>query len=108
VGAYEQAYRTWPSRYSESGWVCGQLITTALDMLNGDLSDRGRVREALKTALPRIKAPRGPLEFDAHRQVISPVYVLRAERRDGRLVNAIIDKIPAVSQEATWTWWNKK
>jgi hypothetical protein len=24
-----------------------------------------------------------------------------------RIVNAIVDRIPAVSQEATWTWWNR-
>lgn len=28
-------------------------------------------------------------------------------RRGGRLVNAIVDQIPDVSQEATWKWWQK-
>ncbi len=107
VRDYEQAHRTWPSRYSEAGWVSAALITTAIDMLKGDLGDRNRVREALKGALPRIKAPRGPLEFDAYRQVISTVYVTRTEKQGGRIVNAIVDRIPNVSQEATWTWWNK-
>jgi hypothetical protein len=23
------------------------------------------------------------------------------------MVNAVIDRIPSVSQEATWGWWNK-
>ena len=83
------------------------LITTAIDSLKGDLGDRARVREALRAALPTIKAPRGSLEFDTHRQVISPIYIMRTEKQGNRIVNAIVERIPAVSQEATWTWWNK-
>jgi branched-chain amino acid transport system substrate-binding protein len=108
VRDYEQAHRTWPSRYSESGWDTAMLITTAIETVKGDLSDRAKVREALRTALPKLKPPRGPLEFDAYRQVISPIFVTRTEKQGGRIVNAIVDRIPAVSQEATWGWWNKK
>jgi branched-chain amino acid transport system substrate-binding protein len=107
VREYEQAHKTWPSRYSEAGWVTAQLITAALDDLKGDLSDRGRVGEALRRALPRIKAPRGPLEFDAYRQVICSIIVTRTEKQGGRLVNTVIDTIPAVSQESVWGWWKK-
>ncbi|HEU5322983.1 MAG TPA: ABC transporter substrate-binding protein, partial [Methylomirabilota bacterium] len=108
VADYERAYRTWPSRYSESGFVSATLIAAAVDALRGDLSDRQKVRDALRAALPRIKPPSGPMEFDAYRQVIRPVYVTRTEKQGGRIVNAIVDKIPAVSQEATWGWWFKK
>ncbi len=108
VADYERVHKTWPSRYSESGFDAAQLITAAVEALRGDLSDRGRVRDALKTSLPRIKAPRGPLEFDAYRQVICPSYVMRTEKRGGRIVNAIVDTIPSISQEQTWGWWNKK
>jgi branched-chain amino acid transport system substrate-binding protein len=107
VREYEQAYKTWPSRYGEAGWVTAQLIAVALDGVKGDLSDRGRVREALRTALPRVKAPRGPLEFDAYRQVICSIIVTKTERQGGRMVNAVIDTIPAVSQESVWGWWKK-
>jgi branched-chain amino acid transport system substrate-binding protein len=108
VAEYERAHKTWPSRYSESGFVSAQLITIAVESLKGDLGDPNRVRDALRGALPKVKAPRGQLDFDANRQVIGPVYLMRVERRSGRLVNAIVDRIPHVSQEATWGWWNKK
>jgi len=107
VRDYEQAHKGWPTRYSEAGWVSAALISAAVDELKGDLGDRERVREALRASLPKIRAPGGPTEFDRYRQVIRPVYVLRAERQGGRIVNAIVDKIPAVSQEATWGWWHK-
>jgi branched-chain amino acid transport system substrate-binding protein len=108
VRDYEQAYKTWPSRYGELGYVSALLVTAAIDALGGDLSDRNRVRDALRKSIIKIKAPRGALEFDAYRQVITPVYVMRVERQGSRIVNAIVDRIPAVSQEATWGWWNKK
>ena len=107
VREYEAAFDSWPSRYSECGWIAAALIATAADRLEGDLSDRGRVREALKDALPIIKPPRGPMQFDAYRQAITPIYITRTEKRHGRIVNVVIDKLPAVSQEATWGWWNK-
>lgn len=106
VKHYEKAHGVAPSRYSECGWDAGALIATALDALKGELADRGRVRHALKAALPNIIPPRGPLQFDDYRQVITPIYVTRTEKRDGRMVNAVIDTIPAVSQAATWGWWN--
>ncbi|MBI3376006.1 MAG: penicillin-binding protein activator [Betaproteobacteria bacterium] len=106
VRDYDAAYETWPSRYSECGWIAAALIGTALDTLRGDLSDRSRVRAELKHALPKIKPPRGPMRFDAYRQAISPIYITRTEKSAERLVNTVIDRIPAVSQESTWGWWN--
>jgi hypothetical protein len=46
------------------------------------------------------------MQFDAYRQAISPIYITRTGKKAGRLVNDVIDEIPAVSQEATWGWWN--
>jgi branched-chain amino acid transport system substrate-binding protein len=105
---YEQAHKTWPSRYSESGWLTAELITAALDSLKGDLSDRGRVLEALRRALPKLKTPRGPLQFDGYRQVITPIFITKTEKQGGRIVNAVIDRLPPVTQESVWGWWNKK
>lgn len=107
VADYERAHKSWPSRYSEAGFVSAQLLVAAIDALKGDLSDRARVREALRTSLLRVKPPRGPLAFDAYRQVIGPVYVMRTERQGGRIVNAIVDTVPGLPQEQVWTWWKK-
>ena len=108
VADYERVHHAWPSRYSESGFVSAQLVTIAIDSLNGDLGDRNKVRDALTAAIVKVKAPRGRLEFDSYRQVIAPVFVMRTEKQDGRIVNAVIDRLPLVSQEQTWGWWHKK
>jgi branched-chain amino acid transport system substrate-binding protein len=108
VRDYEAAYQDCPSRYSECGWDAAALISTAVGALNGDLSDRGRLRKALRDALPAIEPPRGSMRFDDYRQVITPIYFTRTEKQDGRMVNRVIDSMPAVSQESTWGWWNKQ
>jgi hypothetical protein len=46
------------------------------------------------------------MQFDAYGQAISPIYITRTEKQAGRIVNVVIDEIPAVSQEAVWGWWN--
>lgn len=97
--AYEAAHGTWPSRYSECGWIAAALIAA--------VAGESNVREALKNALPRIKAPRGPMRFDAYRQAITPIDITRTEDRQGRIVNVVIDAIAGVTQESTWGWWNR-
>src|SRR5215813_11206810 len=107
VRDYEARYASWPSAHSERGYVAAQLITAAIDLLKGNVSDRTKVRDALGSAVSRILPPRGPIRFDRYQQVITPVYVTKVERRGARLVNVVIDRIPDTSQEETWKWWNK-
>ena len=107
VQEYDQRHKVWPSRYSESGYIAAQLIVAATEALKGNLDDKVKVREAIKRAIKEITPPRGPIEFDQYNQVITPVYVMKVEKQGGRLVNAIIDTMPAASQEATWKWRQK-
>jgi len=107
VRDYEARYASWPSAHSERGYVAAQLITAAIDLPKGNVSDRSKVRDALVSAVTKILPPRGPIRFDRYQQAITPVYVTKVERRGTRLVNAVIDRIPDTSQEETWKWWNK-
>lgn len=107
VREYEVKFNEWPTRYSENGYVSAQLIAAAVEALKGEVSDRSRFREALKNSVTHIRPPRGAIQFDRFQQVITNVYVMKVERRGNRMVNAILDKIPNVSQADTWKWWNK-
>jgi branched-chain amino acid transport system substrate-binding protein len=108
VAEYERRHGgAWPTRYSELGYASAQLIVAAIESLKGELGDKAQLREALRTAITRIRPPRGPVQFDAYQQVITTVYVMKVERRGARLANAIVDQIPNVSQEATWKWWQR-
>jgi len=107
VQEFEQKHKIWPSRYAETGYTGAQLITQAVADLKGAVEDRAKLRDALLAAAPRIQSPRGPIQFDKYQQVITDIFVMKVERRGDRLVNAVVERIPAVSQEDTWTWWNK-
>ncbi len=108
VSDYERRYGgAWPTRYSELGYASARLIVAAIESLKGELADKARLRDALWAAIKKIRAPRGPVQFDLYQQVITTIYVMKVERRGGRLVNAIVDQIPNVSQEATGKWWQR-
>jgi branched-chain amino acid transport system substrate-binding protein len=100
-------YNAWPTRYSEQGYVAALLVAAAVESLKGEAGDRAKLRDAIRGAATKIQAPRGPIQFDRYQQVITSVYVTRVERQGNRLVNAILDRIPNVSQEDTWKWWLK-
>ncbi len=108
VADYERAYKAPPTRYGAHGYEAAQLIAATIDTLKGNLSDRDKVKDTLKTSLPKLKTLRGHLEFDASRQVITPVFVMRADKQGARIVNTIIQTIPPVSQEKVWGWWMKE
>jgi branched-chain amino acid transport system substrate-binding protein len=105
VREYEARYNVWPTRYSEQGYVSAQLLGAAVETLKGEAGDRSKLRDAILGAVTKIQPPRGPIQFDRYQQVITSIYVMRVERQGNRLVNAIVDRIPTVTQEDTWKWW---
>lgn len=98
VQRYEAEYGEAPTRYSESGYAAAQLVVTAVRALRGALDDPARVLAALRQVAPAVRAPRGPLKFDAYQQVITNIYVMRVEQAAGGLRKPIIATIPEVSQ----------
>ncbi|MBI1894207.1 MAG: ABC transporter substrate-binding protein, partial [Candidatus Rokubacteria bacterium] len=107
VREYEAAHGILPSRYSATGYIGAQLIGKAVQLLRGDLKNRGAVVRALKEAAGQIESPRGPVQLDKYGQVIPTLYMTRTERKGQRLVNVVVDEIPNVTQESTWDWWMK-
>jgi branched-chain amino acid transport system substrate-binding protein len=107
VKAYKDKYGELPNRYAEYGYTSGKMIVAAAEALKGEIEDAPRVAKAIKSVAGRIVAPSGPLEFDQYNQRIINFYVVKTEKRDGKLVNVIIDRLGKVSQEDCWKWWNK-
>ena len=84
-----------------------RLLAATHAALKGEVGDRGKFREAIRSVAPRIRAPRGSIQFDRYQQVITNIYIMKVERQGGRLVNVTLDTIPNTSQEESWKWWNK-
>ncbi len=46
----------------------------------------------------KVDTARGPVQFDKYGNVVGNVYIRKVERKDGRLVNHVIQTYPNVSQ----------
>lgn len=107
VKAYKEKFGELPNRYAEYGYTSGKLIAATAEALKGEVEDTPRVAKKMKRIASQIVTPSGPLEFDQYNQRIINFYVVKTEKRDGRLVNVIIDRLGKVSQADCWKWWNK-
>jgi len=105
--AYQKKFNEAPSRYGEMGYVSANLIYAAAEALKGDIDDTARVIKEMRRVASQIDAPAGSLEFDEYNQRIVNMYVLKTEKREGKLVNVVIDRLGKIAQADAWKWWNK-
>jgi branched-chain amino acid transport system substrate-binding protein len=107
VKAYNAKYGEPPSRYSELGYTAANLVGAVAQALKGEIENIPRVAKEIKVVAAKIETPAGPLAFDKYNQRITNVYIVKVEKKDGKLVNVVIGKIEKATQEDTWKWWNK-
>jgi branched-chain amino acid transport system substrate-binding protein len=107
VKAYTKKAGEPPNRYVEYGYAAGRMIVAAAKSLKGEVDDAKRVDNEIRAVASKIVMPSGPLEFDQYNQRIVNIYIVKTEKKDGMLVNTIIDRLGKISQEDTWKWWNK-
>lgn len=107
VEAYQRKFRQTPYRYSEYGYAAGKLIVEGLRSTRGDTSRPDELARAMKQSAQKIMTPVGPLRFDRWNQRVFDLYLLRVERRDGRLVNIPVDRLGRIAQVDVWQWWRR-
>ncbi len=107
IKAYQGKYGEPPYRYSEYGYTAGNMIGAAVESLKGEIEDTSRVAKEIKKVASQIEAPSGPLAFDQYNQRIINLYVVKTEKKEGKVGNVVIDKIGKVAQEDVWKWWRK-
>ena len=83
------------------------MIGATIESLKGDVEDVPRTAKEMKRIANTLEMPSGPLAFDQYNQRIVNMYVVKTEKRDGKLVNVVIDKLGKVAQADVWKWWNK-
>lgn len=97
VGAMRAEYKEDPGYCTIGGYLGVLFLEAGLKAVNGRIEDK----RAFMTALRQLRlddTPQGPIRIDAYGNPIVNVYIRRVERREGRLVNAVIDTYPSVSQ----------
>lgn len=108
VKAYSGKYNgELPSRYAEFGYTAATVVGTVCEALKGDVDDPAKVAKEIERVAPKIETPAGPLAFDQYHQRILNMYIMKVEKKDGKLVNIVIDKTPPVAQSDVWKYWQK-
>jgi branched-chain amino acid transport system substrate-binding protein len=96
-------YGNIPGGYSAGMYVAGQFVEAALEKTGGK-ADKQPLMDAIKSA--KLKdTPRGEVAFDRLGNAVGNVYIRKAEKKDGKLVNTAIKTYNNVSQ--FWTYDEK-
>ena len=97
VAAVMKEYNVVPGFYTASTYVAAMQVEAALNLIKGRVEDKPAFVKALHEA--RLAAsPIGPIRIDKYGKPVLNIYVRKVERKDGRLVNAIVATYPNVTQ----------
>lgn len=97
VQTMQADYKDEPGFCAISGYMGGVFLEAGARAVNGKIEDKAAFMKALQ-GLRLPDSPLGPVKLDAYGNPVTNIYIRRVERRDGRLVNAIIETYPDVSQ----------
>ena len=91
--------------YAACFYANGQIIEAALAKTGGKSDNADAFVKAVR-AVSLADTPRGPISFDDHGNAVIDIYVRRAEKQGGKMVNKTIKTYHKVSQ--FWTMDPKK
>jgi len=91
--------------YAAVFFANGMIIEAALAKIGGKSDDGGAFVKAVR-GVSLADTPRGPVSFDDHGNAVVDVYVRRAEKQNGKMVNKTVKTYSKVSQ--FWTMDPKK
>jgi branched-chain amino acid transport system substrate-binding protein len=98
--AFRGEWKYDPGFYAAATYVNGAVLEAAVAAVGGRVEDKPAFMKALRAT--RVDTARGAVRFDDYGNVIGNVYIRKVERKDGRLVNAVVHTYPDVSQ--FWTY----
>ena len=97
VQAVLDEYKVVPGFYTAGTYTAGLVLEEALKAINGKFEDSAAFVRALHNV--RVtRGPMGPIRVDEYGKPILNIYIRKVERKDGALVNTIIETFPEVSQ----------
>ena len=91
-----------PAYFTAVMYSAGRWVAEAAKIVDGRVEDRERFLAAIKKASETVEDPRGPIKLDESGNPTQNVYILKVERVDGKLTNAVVHTYPMVSQ--FWTY----
>ena len=103
--AIRVAYGHDPGIDTAGAYTAGLFLENALTKLKGDTSDPEALRDTLRKTWI-VSGPIGSIKLDRYGTPILDVHIRKVERRNGRLVNAVVTTVKDVSQ--FWTYEPQK
>ena len=100
VTGMQRDYKVDPGYYAAGTYVAAAVLDGALQAVGGKVEDKAALMKALRGGT--FDTARGPVRFDEYGNVVGNVYIRKAGRKAGRLVNTVIKTYPDVSQ--FWTY----
>ena len=97
VQAVRDEYKVVPGFYTAGTYTAGLFLEEALKAINGKFEDNAALVRALHN-VRLTRGPMGPIRLDEYGKPILNIYVRKVERKDGALVNTIVETIPDVTQ----------
>jgi branched-chain amino acid transport system substrate-binding protein len=101
VKAIQAEYKSTPGFYTAGTYTAGLFLEEALKTVKGRFEDKPAFLHALHTA-KLTSGPMGPIRLDEYSKPVMNMYIRKVERKDGQLVNTIVETFPEVTQ--FWTY----
>jgi branched-chain amino acid transport system substrate-binding protein len=89
-----------PGFYAAATYTEAAVLEATLNAIKGNVEDKQAFMKTVRGI--KVDTCRGPVQFDRYGNVVGNIYIRKVERRDGRLVNRVIQTYPNVSQ--FWTY----
>jgi branched-chain amino acid transport system substrate-binding protein len=97
VAAVRQEYKADPGYYTVGAYMAGLFLEAALRTVGGKIEDKAAFMKALR-GLRLTESPVGSLRLDEYGNPVLNVYIRKVERREGRLVNVVVQTYPETGQ----------
>src|SRR3954464_5220633 len=97
VEAMQAEYGAVPGFYTVGTYTAGLFLEAALKAVQGKFEDKKAFVKALH-AVKLTEGPIGPISLDEYGKPILNIYIRKVERKDGKLVNSIVETVSGVSQ----------
>ena len=97
VKAIQAEYKVTPGFYTAGTYTAALFLEEAMKTVKGRFEDKPAFLRALRTA-QLTSGPMGPIKLDEYGKPVMTMYIRKVERKDGQLVNAIVETIPNVTQ----------
>lgn len=94
VDGFTSRYKNAPGSYQYMGYMAAKMVIQALK----DIKGRAEDREAFIAALAKVQlnGPMGMARFDDRQGMVGDFYVLKVTKKDGKLQNTCVERIPQV------------